>query len=114
MEEPGEMSPGSFLLHDTFTHTLTIVIPDVAQRRSGTGEPPTRGCNRLASISKRSCLPDPARASLGREDDVRLVTELLGKRPTISRVRRGPGTASPYPTEGLNLSRPETNRSQRV
>jgi hypothetical protein len=59
MEEPGEMSAGSFLFHDTFTHTLTIVIPDVAQRRSGTGEPPTRGCNRLASISKRSCLPDP-------------------------------------------------------
>lgn len=59
MEEPEEMSPGSFRLYHPLTHPLTIVIPDVAQRRSGTGEPPTRGCNRLASISKRSCLPDP-------------------------------------------------------
>ncbi len=55
MEEPGEMSPGSFLFH----YTLTIVIPDVAKRRSGIREPPTRGCNRLAFISRRSCLPDP-------------------------------------------------------
>ena len=61
------MSPGFFRLYHPLTHTLTIVIPDVAQRRSGTGEPGPVDRAGLATAASGS--PIPARALLGRDDD---------------------------------------------